>query len=284
MAGTRRAARSPQAPQHGRTPREQGEGQRSAAGPRDDRGPARGVPIRTGSILSGSDTISFHDVTTEAAAAYKFLSKNGAGSVLVVNDFGAGAGYGGGGFGAFTSVPSLAGVTLGNFAGIMFASPGTCCTDPGGFAVGHEADLTAFVAGHGNLYVEDYLGGGGAFASTWNSILGFNGLPGVRADSGCTGDPGVPTAQGLTFGYVGGSFGCYTHQIYDPSFFAPLGFVSLVDGCNSESGDGSICGSVILGSGEAAIGASPEPATLVLFGTGLVTVLVRSRKALKRIQ
>ena len=234
-------------------------------------------------ILSGSDTISTHDVTSEAAAAYKFLSNNGTGAVLLVNDFGAGAGYGGGGFGTFTSVSSLSGVTLGNFAGIMFASPFACCSDPGGFAVGHEADLAAFVAGHGNLYVEDYLGAP-SFASTWNTILGFDGLPGVRADSGCTGDPGTPTAQGLTFGYAGGSFGCYTHQIYDPAFFAAHGFVSLVDGCNTESGDGSICGSVILGSGEAAIGATPEPATLVLFGTGLVTVLVRGRKALKGTQ
>lgn len=231
-------------------------------------------------ILSGSDTISFHDVTSEAAAAYKFLSNNGSGAVLVVNSFGAGAGYGGGGFGAFTSVNTLAGVTLGNFAGIMFASPGTCCSDPGGFAVGHEADLAAFVAGHGNLYIEDYLGAP-RFSSTWNSILGFDGTPGVRADTGCTGDPGIPTAQGLTFGYVGGSFGCYTHQIYDPAFFAAQGFVSLVDGCDNS---GSICGSVILGSGEAALGAVPEPATLLLFGTGLATILARSRKALKRTQ
>lgn len=231
-------------------------------------------------ILSGSDTISFHSVTSEATAAYNFLSNNGAGSVLVVNSFGAGPGYGGGGFGPFTSTNTLVGQTLSNFAGIMFASPGTCCSDPGAAAVGHEADLAAFIAGHGNLYVEDYLGAP-SFASTWNSILGFDGLPGVRADTGCTGDPGVPTAQGLTFGYVGGSFGCYTHQIYDPAFFAPLGFVSLVDGCNSE---GTICGSVILGSGEAAVGVTPEPATLVLFGTGLVTVLVRGRKALKRTQ
>ena len=231
-------------------------------------------------ILSGSDTISFHDVTSEAAAAYKFLSNSGTGSVLVVNSFGAGAGYGGGGFGAFTSATSLTGVTLGDFAGIMFASPTTCCSDPGGFAVGHEADLAAFVAGHGNLYVEDYLGGGG-FASTWNSILGFDGTPGVIADSGCTGDPGVPTAQGLTFGYVGGSFGCYTHQIYDPAFFASHGFVSLVDGCDSS---GTTCGSVILGSGEAAIGAVPEPATLVLLGSGLLTAVVRGRKMRKRLQ
>jgi hypothetical protein len=220
--------------------------------------------VSTTIILSGSDTISFHDVASEAAAAYKFLSNSGAGAVLVVNDFGAGPGYGNGGFGPFTSVNSLAGVTLTNFAGIMFASPGTCCSDPGAFAVGHEADLASFVAGHGNLYIEDYLGGGGTFADTWNSILGFNGLPGVRADSGCTGDPGVPTAQGAAFGYVGGTFGCYTHQIYDPAFFAPHGFVSLVDGCNTGE---TICGSVIMGSGEAAVAVVPEPATLVLLGT-----------------
>ena len=226
--------------------------------------------VSTTIILSGSDTISFHHVTSEAAAAYNFLSNNGAGAVLVVNDFGAGAGYGGGGFGPFTSVNTLAGVTLSNFAGIMFASPSTCCSDPGAFAVGHETDLASFVAAKGNLYIEDYLGsaGGPSFASTWNSVLGFDGSAGVLADTGCTGDPGVPTPQGLAFGYVGGSFGCYTHQIYDASFFATQGFVSLVDGCNT-IGDtgGDICGSVILGSGAAAVAVVPEPATLMLFGT-----------------
>ena len=65
--------------------------------------PAHAAPLTT-IILSGSDTISFHAVDSEAAAAYNFLSNGGTGDVLVVNDFGAGAGYGGGGFGPFTSV------------------------------------------------------------------------------------------------------------------------------------------------------------------------------------
>jgi len=225
--------------------------------------PARAATI----LLSGSDTISLHAVTSEAAAAYNFLSNAGAGAVLLVNDFGAGAGYGGAGFGAFTSVSSLVGVTLSDYAGIMFASPGGCCDDPGAFIVGFEASLAAY---SGNLYVEDYLGGGGVggatYAASWATVLGFDGTGGEIADTGCTGDPGVPTAQGLAFGYVGGSFGCYLHQIYDPAFFAPFGYVSLVDGC-SFSG---VCGSVILGSGRAAEPV-PEPATLALVVTGLLT-------------
>jgi hypothetical protein len=85
----------------------------------------------------------------------------------------------------------------------------------------------------------------------------------------------------LTFGYVGGSFGCYTHQIYDPAFFAAEGFVSLVDGCNDAR---TICGSVILGSGEAAVPPSvPAPGALVLLVGGLLTgVLASGRKLLKR--
>jgi len=236
--------------------------------------PAHAAPLTT-IILSGSDTISLHAVDTEAAAAYNFLSNGGTGDVLVVNDFGAGAGYGGGGFGPFTSVASLTGVTLSDYAGIMFASPSGCCSDPGAAAVGFEAELAAYVA-TGNLYIEDYQG-----LPVWTAILGFDGAAGVIADSGCTGDPGVPTAQGLTFGYVGGSFGCYTHQIYDPAFFAAEGFVSLVDGCNDAR---TICGSVILGSGEAAVPPSvPAPGALVLLVGGLLTgVLASGRKLLKR--
>ena len=51
------------------------------------------------------------------------------------------------------------------------------------------AELTTFVSGGGNIYIEDYEGN-----AIWTPILGYNGAPGVIADSGCTGDPGVPTA------------------------------------------------------------------------------------------
>lgn len=236
--------------------------------------PAQAATIST-IILSGSDTISFHSVTSEAAAAYKFLSNSGSGAVLVVNDFGAGAGYGGGGFGAFTSAGAVP-ADLSPFAGIMFASHGTCCSDPGSFAVGHEAALAAFVAAKGNLYIEDYEA-----AAVWAGIIGFDGAPGMLVSTGCTGDPGVPTAQGTAFGYVGGSFGCYTHQIYDPAFFGAHGYVSLVDGCNSVSGDGTTCGSVILGSGEAAAPV-PGPATLMLLASGLLGGLLAGRHKILR--
>ena len=228
-------------------------------------------------ILSGSDTISFHTVTSEASAAYLFLSNGGGGSVLVVNDFGAGPGYGGGGFGGTAVyVSSLSGVTLSDYTGIMFASPSTCCSDPGSFAVGYEAALAAFVAAGGNLYIEDYLGFDRTYAATWLAVLGFDGSAGILSE-GCI-DPGVPTAQGTAFGYVGGSFGCYTHQIYDPAFFGALGYVSLVDTC-----DGAICGSAILGSGEAAVPQVPEPASMVLFGSGLVALAGRMRKRAKQV-
>jgi hypothetical protein len=236
-------------------------------------------------ILSGSDTISFHDVTSEARAAYRFLSNNETGAVLVVNDFGAGPGYGGGGFGALTTyASSLAGVTLSDYDGIMFASPFTCCSDPGGFVVGYEGALAAYNAAGGNLYIEDYLGdggiGGSAYAASWTTILGFDGSAGEIDDTGCTGDPGVPTALGLSYGYVGGAFGCYTHQIYDEAFFAAYGYASLVDGCSTYDATPT-CGAVILGSGDAAIPA-PEPSAVVLLVGGLLATGICRWQKLKR--
>ena len=93
--------------------------------------PAYAVTITT-IILSGSDTVSLHEVTSEAAAAYNFLSNGGVGNVLVVNDFGASnPGYAGGGFGATTSFAASLPASFAGLAGIMFASPGGCCSDPG---------------------------------------------------------------------------------------------------------------------------------------------------------
>lgn len=226
-------------------------------------------------ILSGSDTISLHAVTSEAAAAYKFLSNGSTGAVALVNDFGAAPGYGGGGFGAFTSLSpaAFATATLGDFAGIMFASPGECCSDPSAFVGSRAAELATYVLGGGNLYVEDYEG-----KAVWDAIIGVpagTGVAGLVISTGCTGDPGVATLQGASFGFVGGSFGCYIHQIYNPAVFAPFGFVSLVD-----SGIARLPGTVILGSGEAAVPAGvPEPATLGLFGLGALAVgFLRRRK------
>jgi hypothetical protein len=233
-------------------------------------------------ILSGSDTISFHNVTSEASAAYKFLSNNETGSVLVVNDFGASNPfYGGGGFvGAatvdFVSPAAFAAMTAGDigaYAGVMFASPSTCCSDPGaaGYVDGHAADLAAFISAGGNLYVEDYEA-----AAVWTTVIGFDGSGGLLFSSGCTGDPGEATPQGAAFGYVGGSFGCYTHQIYDEAFFnAAGGFVSLVNGCENPPFSATcatstgIQGAVILGNGEAAVPQVPAPTALALVGLGL---------------
>ena len=226
-------------------------------------------------ILTGTDAISLHGGPANySTALFQNLGGSSSADILVLNNFGGGgSGYTGWAPG-FTYTSSLASYNLGDYAGLFIASPDRCCGDPysafGGAAF--DAQISAYVAGGGNLAIENFLGGYGAgrVAGAWTAILGFDpigGLIGSGMNDGGPCDPATATAQGLAAGYPGSaSAGCFNHQGYSSSFFAAKGYdTMMVSGSNA----------VVLQK-EATV-AVPEPGTIFLIASGLIGIALRRR-------
>jgi hypothetical protein len=119
-----------------------------------------------------------------------------------------------------------------NYSGLYIQSPGGCCDQNLSGASAYGSQIGAFYAAGGSVAIMDYQGGNWSFLSPLliapppGTIKGYNTGGGGPS---CT-DGEVFTADALAKGFTQPpSLGCWEHQAFDMNYFAPLGFISLVN-------------------------------------------------------
>jgi hypothetical protein len=249
-------------------------------------------------ILEGSDASGVHGLQTGGPTyttqLFTFMQGGSSNPVLV--------------FGSSGSTPSapagtvftndLSGLNFSLYSGLYIQSPGGCCSQNRAGVTPYEAQITTFFAAGGSIAIMDYQGG------DWSFIDPVLATPPTGAVAGFGTSGGGPSCtDGQTFNneaLIRGftqppALGCWEHQAYDNNYFGPLGFLSLVDADPAYFGsnpDGSPRGSALLARG-GALGTPgctnpagcnggvtvPEPASLGLFGVGLIALgAIRRRR------
>jgi hypothetical protein len=175
---------------------------------------------------------------------------------------------------------------LSNYVALYFLAGAGCCAEDDSLitAPGAQAAVSAYLAAHGTVMIENYIGGAawdfavGAGGNGNANTAGFDGvLPGSTCSDGETVTP-LGTANGFTQPPV---LGCWTHQAYNAGFFGPLGFnESFFDADPTYQTDNPTLGpfSSLLSNGNT-VSFFPEPMSIALLGTALAALgLVRRRQ------
>lgn len=184
--------------------------------------------------LEGSDATALHHDSSYTPQLFSYLQGGSSKNVLVYNPAGVidlSAITGGVGV---TNVTSLTGVTLSDYSALYIESPGGCCTADNTVLNGFGASVSSFIAGGGNLSIENYVGGtydgvvlgGAAPLGTIQGSGVSNG--GIGGGPGCT-DGETVTAFGISKGFSQPPVdSCWSHQAYEMTYWGGLGYQSIM--------------------------------------------------------
>jgi hypothetical protein len=241
-------------------------------------------------ILEGSDAIEFHcaeeglsGACTYAGQVWKALDGSSKLPIAVIegNSPVALASYGSGitvdNFTSVAAALAAGGGSLKGYAALYFEGDDGDNEGPEGdtaiSAAGAVSAVQSYLGGGGTVMIEDY-GGGAAFAP----IVGTSGTTGIN--NGNCSDGETVTATGTANGFTQPpTLGCWEHQGYQESVFAPLGFtLSFFDAAPDEGGAGW---SGLLSTGVTLSAPTPEPTTLTLLGLGLAAAGLLGRKRMR---